>query len=123
MSIYHINNCAVGNVNNNINHHIIIVLILNTAIFFNTTSSSFILPPFCVVPQDSVLGPALFTNYVSPIASIVSSHGVNQQQYADDTQLFVVLSPSSLSSSLCSPQRCLFSSQLVHSEWSSSKSN
>jgi len=36
------------------------------------------------------------------IASIVSSHGVNQQQYADDTKLFLFISPASLSSSLCS---------------------
>jgi len=36
-------------------------------------------------------------------------HGVNQQQYADDTQLFVFHSPSSLSISLCSLQRCVSS--------------
>jgi len=62
-----------------------------------------------VVTQGSVLGPILFMIYVSPIASIVSSHGVNQQQYSDDTQLFVVLSPLSLSSSLCNLQRCVSS--------------
>jgi len=56
------------------------------------------------------LGPILFTIYVSPIASIVSSHSVNQQQYADDTQLFLFISPASLSSSsLCSFQRCVSS--------------
>jgi len=70
------------------------------------SSFSFILLPSCGVPQGSVMGPILFTIYVSPIASILSSHGVNQQQYADDTQLFVFLSPSSLSRSLCSLQRC-----------------
>jgi len=59
------------------------------------------------------LGPILLTIYVPPMSSIVSSLGVNQQQYADDTQLFVFLSPLSLSSSLCSLQRYLFSSQLV----------
>jgi len=58
-------------------------------------------------PRRCLIGPILFTIYVSPIASIVSSHGVNQQQYADDAQLFVFLFPSSLSSSLCSLQRCV----------------
>jgi len=47
--------------------------------------------------------------YVSPIASIASSRGVNQQQYADDTQLYLFLSPAYLSSSLCSLQRCVSS--------------
>jgi len=50
----------------------------------------------CGVSQSSVLGPIIFTIYVSPIASIVSSHGVNQQQYADDicAQFFIFLSPA-----------------------------
>jgi len=56
------------------------------------SSSCFILPSSCGVPHGSVLGPILFTVYVSPISSIVPSHGVNQQQDADDTQLFVFLS-------------------------------
>jgi len=30
--------------------------------------------------------------FVSPIAAIVSSHGVDQQQYADNTQPFVFIS-------------------------------
>jgi len=72
-------------------------------------SSSFILPSSCGVPQGSVLGPILFTIFVSPIALIVSSPGVNLQQYADDTQLFVFLSTSSLFRSLCSLQQCVSS--------------
>jgi len=35
----------------------------------------------------AVLGPTLFTIYVSPIASIVSSNGVDQQPDATDTHL------------------------------------
>ena len=46
------------------------------------------------VPQGSVLGPLLFTAYVSPIAHITHLHRINQQQYADDTQLFISLSPT-----------------------------
>ena len=49
------------------------------------------------VPQGSVLGPLLFTIYVSPIASLLSQLGVNQHQYADDTQLHIAISPSTSS--------------------------
>jgi len=46
------------------------------------------------VPQGPVLGPLLFTTYVSPIAGIAHVYSIDQQQYADDTQL---LSPRKLS--------------------------
>ena len=44
------------------------------------------------VPQGSVLGSMLFSLYISPIAHIFSSFGLLQQQYADDTQLYVAIS-------------------------------
>jgi len=44
------------------------------------------------VPQGSVLGPILFSTYVSPIGSIAASHNLLRQQYADDTQFFISLS-------------------------------
>ena len=42
------------------------------------------------VPPGSVLGPLLFTAYTSPVSALVS-FGLSQQQYADDTQIYIAL--------------------------------
>ena len=48
------------------------------------------------VPQGSVLGPMLFTLYVTPLAS----QGADHAQYADDVQLYVVLNDAKATSTL-----------------------
>jgi Reverse transcriptase (RNA-dependent DNA polymerase) len=65
------------------------------------------------VPQGSVLGPLRFTIYVSPVASLLSHLGVNQHQYADDTQLFISISQSSALANLHTLQSAL----AVLSQW------
>ena len=63
------------------------------------------------VPQGSVLGPILFAVYVSPMAKIAAFHGTQQQQYADDTQLYIFLSSTSLTAQLSNLQSCIVSIQ------------
>lgn len=41
------------------------------------------------VPQESVLGPLLFTLYVAPVASVISSFNVKHIQFADASQLHI----------------------------------
>ena len=58
------------------------------------------------VPQGSVLGPLIFVAYVSPIGEVISIHGVDHHQYADDTQLFLAIAASTIRSNLSTLEIC-----------------
>ena len=50
-------------------------------------------------------GPGLVLSYISPIAHIAAAHGLMQQQYADDTQLYVANSHLNRDTALASSWR------------------
>ena len=60
----------------------------------------------CGVPQGSVLGPQLFTMYISPVEDIITAHNLETMTYADDTQIYVIFKPSNVHSVLNSLENC-----------------
>ena len=59
------------------------------------------------VPQGSVLGPVLFILYTKPLSTLLNSHSLSHQSFADDTQLYSSSSPDQLSSTLETVQDCV----------------
>ena len=48
----------------------------------------------CGVPQGLILGPVLFNLYMLPLRQISKDNTISYYSYADDTQIYVALSPN-----------------------------
>ena len=41
------------------------------------------------MPQGAVIGPLLYVLYTAELSEVIMRHGLNVDQYADDTQLYL----------------------------------
>ena len=51
-------------------------------------------PLDCCVPQGSVLGPTMYSQYTRPIGDIIRSHGILFHLFADDSQVYLPMNPN-----------------------------
>ena len=60
----------------------------------------------CGVPQGTINSPTLFNIYMMPLGGVIRGYGASCHQFANNTQLYISFSPTTVDAVL-SLQRCL----------------